>query len=335
MLRKRTISNFITATFNVTNISNPTQILGWNQDNTSVTYDLSQIMSIKIDNKIITPTTHYQFDSTGIKTVVYYLKSNFSTMQNMFRNCVTMTTINLQNCNTTNVTNMRALFHSCTELINIIFNDKWKTNNVLDFGYMFYNCINLTSNVLEPFLVFFNTKKGTTLDSMFNNCQKVQSLRFDKFPNFKIPNVVNMKYVFSNMKSLISYDYNGKYGSDVFGYKGLKLNDDNGNNLLETTNVQNMEGIFSGCNNNDFTYLNLKWDYSNLRNCKSMFAGCTNLYALTMMGNISSNLTSANCEEMFYNCPQKGNFFYNKDVSIYKSIIVPQLQALNWTCTAQ
>lgn len=335
MLRKRTFSKYIIATFNVTNISNSTQILGWNQDNTSVTYDLTQIKSIKIDDKIITPRTHYQFTSTGVKTVVYYLNSNFTTMQNMFRNCVTMNTVNFTNCNTNNVINMRALFHTCTSLTNIIVNNNWKTHNVQDFGYMFYNCTNLTSNIVEPFLVYFNTKKATTFDSMFNSCQKIQSLRFDKFPNFKTQNATNMKYMFSNMKALISYDYSGKYGSDNYGFKGIKLNDNNGNNMLDTSNVQNMEGIFSGCSNTDFTYLNLKWNYNNLRYCKWMFSGCANLYTLTMMGNIYSDIQSANCEQMFYDCPQYGNFYYNKNVSIYTSIIIPQLQALNWTCTGQ
>ena len=290
---------------------------------------------MKVDGKIIKPTTHYTFSSNGNKQVVYYLKNGFTTMQNMFRNCIALKTIDFKNCDTSKVTNMRALFHTCIALQNILFNNKWKTNKVTDFGYMFYDCRVITSAVLEPFLCIFNTLVGVNFDSMFNSCSNIQSLRFDKFTTFRTPNAINMKYMFSNMKSLISYDYSGKYGTDNFGYKGLKINTDSGINILDTSKVQNMEGIFSGCSNSDFTYINLKWQYNNLRYCKWMFAGCSNLYTITMTGNIYDGLLAENCEQMFYECPQWGVFYYNGNEDKYSSLIIPQLTVLNWTCTSQ
>ena len=52
MLRRRTLNNFIIANFDVSDYTKSVQIIGWNQDNTTVTYDLSQILYIKVDGKI-------------------------------------------------------------------------------------------------------------------------------------------------------------------------------------------------------------------------------------------------------------------------------------------
>lgn len=67
MLCKRTLNNFIIANFDVSDHTKSVQIIGWNQYNTTVTYDLSQILYIKVDGKIIKPTTHYTFSSNEDK----------------------------------------------------------------------------------------------------------------------------------------------------------------------------------------------------------------------------------------------------------------------------
>lgn len=219
--------NYITATFNVIDTTNPTQILGWNQDDTSITFDMSQVYNIIIDDDvIITPRTHYMFNTTSNHKVVYYLNTMVS-MYNMFRNCVRLTSVDLTNVDTNNVINMRAMFHMCNNLTNIIFNNEW-----------------------------------------------------------------------------------------------------------DTSKVTSMEGMFNGCNNTDFTYLNLKQTYPLVTNFKHMFAGCVNMYTLTMIGDLNNGLTSSNCENMFYNMPNYGNFYYNANEPIYSSVITPMLIAKHWSCEA-
>ena len=60
----------------------------------------------------------------------------------MFDNCSSLTTINLSNFNTQNVTNMSFMFYHCSSLTNINLSN-FNTQNVTNMRDMFYNCYNL------------------------------------------------------------------------------------------------------------------------------------------------------------------------------------------------
>ena len=57
----------------------------------------------------------------------------------MFSGCSSLKELNLNNFNTSKVTDMRGMFNNCTLLKGLNIND-FNTNNVTDMSYMFYRC---------------------------------------------------------------------------------------------------------------------------------------------------------------------------------------------------
>ena len=55
----------------------------------------------------------------------------------MFSWCSSLTKLDLENFNTTNVTNMRSMFHGCSRLENLKFGENFNTSNVTNMEYIF------------------------------------------------------------------------------------------------------------------------------------------------------------------------------------------------------
>ena len=121
-----------------------------------------------------------------------------TTCANIFKSCYSLTSVNLSNFDTSNVSNMSYMFSGCIRLTSLNISN-FNTSNVTDMSYMFGSCSKLTSlNVSN-----FNTSNVTNMSSMFENCSKLTSL---KASNFNTSNVTDMSYMFSYCKSLTSLD---------------------------------------------------------------------------------------------------------------------------------
>ena len=84
--------------------------------------------------------------------------SNFDTskvteMQSMFFYCESLTNLDVSNFNTSNVTDMHGMFRDCEILKTIYVGKGWNTSKIEDSEDMFENCTNLVGG------------KGTTFDS--------------------------------------------------------------------------------------------------------------------------------------------------------------------------
>lgn len=101
-------SGYIVATYNITDVSSPTQILGISYTNDE--YDLSQIKRIQIDGVSVTPSHWYQFATTGLHTVVLTMSRMFTDMEILFMGCKELDTVDLRNVDTSKVTKMIAPF---------------------------------------------------------------------------------------------------------------------------------------------------------------------------------------------------------------------------------
>nr|WLJ26159.1 MAG: protein of unknown function DUF285 [Firmicutes phage HS17] len=85
--------------------------------------------------------------------------SNVTNMRAMFKDCTSLTEVPL--FNTSNVTNMSGMFYGCTSLTEVpLFN----TSNVTNMNSMFRDCTSLTEVPL------FNTSNVTSMNSMFRDC---------------------------------------------------------------------------------------------------------------------------------------------------------------------
>lgn len=66
--------------------------------------------------------------------------SNVTNMCEMFDGCSKLTSLDLSNFDTSNVTYMYAMFLDCSNLTNIYASPRWSTKNIKDGENMFENC---------------------------------------------------------------------------------------------------------------------------------------------------------------------------------------------------
>ena len=125
----------------------------------------------------------------------FYDTSNASNMYAIFDSCKNLTTI--PNFNTSNVTNMSYMFCDCYNLITV---PNFNTSKVTNIGLMFFNCTNLIS---AP---NFNTSNVTNMDHTFSQCTNLTTV-----PNFDTSNVIWGYCIFDGCKNLTTFpiiDYN-------------------------------------------------------------------------------------------------------------------------------
>ena len=190
----------------------------------------------KIDNNL--NSFSYMFNNvTSLISINFY--SNFNTenvtyMSGMFKNCYSLTSININNFNTKNVQVMFEMFSYCTSLKSLDLSN-FDTGIVREFYQMFYNCYSLTSLLVSN----FDTRRSEDMDEMFFNCHSLTSLNLS---SFNTNNVHYMLSMFSNCTSLKYLDisnFNKKY-----------------------VNYFDCRNIFSSINANVTIYINL--DFYNI-----------------------------------------------------------------------
>ena len=189
----------------------------------------------------------------------------------MFSRCSGLTSLDLSNFNTANVTKMTWMFQNCSSL-NSLDLSNFNTANVTDMMHMFDGCSGLTS--LD--LTHFNTASVTNMGFMFNRCSSLTSLDLS---HFNTANVTNMYRMFQGCSGLTSLTF-GEY--------------------FTTANVTDMGDMFCDCRS--LTSLNVSnFNTANVTNMSSMFYGCSGLTSLTF----GENLITASCtnfSNMFYGC---------------------------------
>ena len=80
-------------------------------------------------------------------------------MSEMFSGCISLTTINLSNLNTQNVTNVSYMFSGCLSLTNVDLSN-FNSKKVIFLHHMFRSCNSLKKNII--------TKDQRILRHVFN-----------------------------------------------------------------------------------------------------------------------------------------------------------------------
>ncbi len=105
---------------------------------------------------------------TGLDTLD---TSNCTDMTAMFRGCNLLTSIDISNFDTTNVTRFGSMFQNCTSLTSLDLRT-FNVGNAETTEGMFYNCNSLkTINITG-----WNTEKVTDMSSMFNQCKSLTTV---------------------------------------------------------------------------------------------------------------------------------------------------------------
>ena len=149
--------------------------------------------------------------------------------------------------NTENVTNMGAMFMSCTVLASLDLSS-FNTANVTGMSCMFLSCYALTSLDVSN----FNTAKVTNMHEMFAGCSGLTSLDVS---SFNTANVTNMRYMFSGCSGLTSLDVSS----------------------FNIENVVYMHRMFSSCSGLKTIYVGDGWSTAAVTESTDMFYNCTRL----------------------------------------------------------
>ena len=201
---------------------------------------------------------------TEVRTMV---DESHNDLSNMFSMCMSLVSVNTEDWDTSNVTNMNSMFNGCHSLPSLDISN-FNTSNVTNMSSMFYGCAQLTQLDVSN----FNTSNVTDMSSMFNNCYQLTSLDVSNWDTSKVTSMYGM-----------------------FGYCGNLTSLDLSN--WDTGKVTDMSSIFSGCNY--LTSLDLSnWDASKVTSMNWMFDGCYSLTELHLDNcnndTISKIITSSN-----------------------------------------
>jgi surface protein len=125
----------------------------------------------------------YMFNLTHLTSLDLsnFDSSNVTNMRSMFEDCRNLTSIDLSNFDTSNVGNTYAMFSGCRSLTTLDLTS-FDTSKVINMSYMFYNCPRLTTikGVIDM-------KSCEYYGNMFTNCNKLRGVKIKNPPfNFEI-----------------------------------------------------------------------------------------------------------------------------------------------------
>ena len=131
----------------------------------------------------------------GISYSTLYIASNGEIIANpncrdMFNNITKVRNIELNNFNTSQVTNMESMFNWCSDLTEIKGIEKFSTSKVTNMSHMFFICRKITSLDLSK----WDTSQVTNMESMFSSCNSL--IKINGLDILNISKVSNMKNMF-------------------------------------------------------------------------------------------------------------------------------------------
>ena len=180
--------------------------------------------------------------------------------------------VNLKNYDTSNYTDMSHMFVG--SYLTSLDLSNFGTSKVTDMSYMFVGLFFLTSLDLSS----FDTSQVSDMCGMFSGCSCLTRVDLSSFDTSKVTDISIMFYD----------DYSLKNSTDIIGL-----------NLLNTSNVENMNTIFASCSG--LTSLDLSnFNTSNVTNMEEMFSGCIGLTSIDVSKFDTSKVTSM--QSMFKGC---------------------------------
>lgn len=114
--------------------------------------------------------------------------SEVTDMKAMFSGCWKLKNLDLSNFDTSKVTAMSSMFDSCTSLTSLDLTN-FDTSNVEWMDHMFYKCTQLESLNISS----FDTRNVWTMEEMFSYCFRLSSI---DVTNFDVQNVTSMSRMF-------------------------------------------------------------------------------------------------------------------------------------------
>lgn len=231
------------------------------------TLDLSSFNTKKV--KYMSTMFNGATNLRSIKLPKGFIGSSVTDLRSMFKDCTSLTELDLSGSNSENVKEMNEMFYGCRALSKLDLTD-FKTGQVTTMENMF--CICSTLETLD--VSSFNTENVTTMLGMFNNCSSLRSL---DLPGFNTANVTQMSSMFNKCSSLRSLDLSS----------------------FNTRKVTYMQNMFQGCTNLESIDLS-SFDTENMKSMTGMFFSCTKLETLDLSSFATPKMVSM--VDAFSNC---------------------------------
>ena len=221
---------------------------------------------------------------------------NVVTFGSMFSGCEGLTTLHLASFETRQANNMSEMFKDCAKLSSIDLS-QFNTSSVTDMNRMFAGCKSLEHLNLSG----FNVEKVKDMSYMFSACSKLTSIDLS---NFNPQSLENMMYMFYLCDAVTSIKLPNSDMGNLKQMQGLfqnckRLTDIQGLEHLNTSQVTNMDNVFSYCES--LTAIDLShFNTENVSSMYDMFQFCTSLKQLNLSSFDTRKVT--NFGYMFYNC---------------------------------
>ena len=185
-------------------------------------------------------------NSDDIQEVKFTGQLKIGSASEMFKDLTNLTKITgLENLDTTATSDMRYMFANCRNLTSIDGIANLQTPKVTNMSFMFAGCSKLARLDLSN----FNTANTSQVESMFQDCENLQCIKFS--PNFTIAKVNNINRMFSGCSSLTALDLSKFNTRQVKWMIGTFMDCSSLTKLdlssFDTSNVIDMNGMFNNC----------------------------------------------------------------------------------------
>ena len=194
---------------------------------------------------------------------------------------------NLEGLDTSNVTNMSAMFNGASSLHSLDVSN-WDTGNVTDMNDMFDGASGLTNLDVSK----WNTGNVTNMSWMFDGASSLHSLDVS---NWDTGNVTAMNNMFDGASSLTDLDVSnwdtGKVTNMSLMFDGASSLHSLDVSNWDTGNVTAMNNMFDGASS--LTDLDVSnWDTGKVTNMSLMFDGASSLHSLDVSNWDTGNVTA-------------------------------------------
>ena len=170
-----------------------------NANLTSIDFTGSKMVSSNLQQTFRSCTKLTSLDVSGFDT------SQCTTMQGMFENCLSLTLLNLSNFNTSKVTTMNSMFSSCSSLTSLDLSS-WDTSQCTNLKEMFSGCSKLTIVKLDN----WNTSKVANMDGLFRQCSVLKNIDLSSFTTESKPHMprifMDVPIRMVDLSNIIYYD---------------------------------------------------------------------------------------------------------------------------------
>ena len=258
---------------------------GQKEESTWYTLEGGVLDSSKYTNGT-TDSIHEEVTKVVIETEIHP-----TSMKNAFADCYNLVAIeNIENLKTDKVTSMEGAFKNCTSLTSLDVSG-FNTSNVTTMKEMFYNCSNYDLKSLD--LRGFDTGKVTDMSYMFDGCSGLENLYVNGLVTESVTNLNRMFFYCSGLTSLDVSSFDTKNVTSMvsmFEYcGGLTSLDVSG---FDTSKVTDMSFMFNECSG--LTSLNVSgWNTGNVTDMHTMFGNMRQIETLDL-----SSFNTAKVENM-------------------------------------